>query len=372
VELAERLAYLVYYWRARLRWPVRLIGVLLLLLLAWQYPWHAYAVVVLAVCVLGVWLTPHMAWSAYVTQPMSAGIAAALSLFCYLLPSTSAWMVGATLWGLAMYGSWRFGLAGSALLLLFYFLPSVSLALLGVAIWLLFLIALPRLCLAITEFGAGAYFAPFFWPYLHVIVLCLLLSYSMPALLLPLGIVCVLLYFFPKTIIALALLFLLYQLLPLFKMCKDYFLKIVEKPYGIPEGDPPEKIKNGEEAVEVALKGKLHYEVLNSHRAATAGELKACYRRMALMLHPDKNPDEQAAVAFKRVTDAWDALSTPLARAEYDAGLDGVLEGDEEGKAAEADAESLREFARSGDTGVPSGPPGLKKRRVPPRTTKRR
>lgn len=43
---------------------------------------------------------------------------------------------------------------------------------------------------------------------------------------------------------------------------------------------------------------------------------QACYKRMALMLHPDKNPDESAAAAFKRVSDAWDALGTPLNRAE--------------------------------------------------------
>ena len=30
---------------------------------------------------------------------------------------------------------------------------------------------------------------------------------------------------------------------------------------------------------------------------------------MALLLHPDKNPSEKAPVAFKRVQDAWDALS---------------------------------------------------------------
>ena len=160
-------------------------------------------------------------------------------------------------------------------------------------------------------------------------------------------------------------LFILWQTLPLFAMLKEHFSKFVEAPYGVLEGDPPSKIKSSEEAVHVASNGKTHYEVLNSHRAASATELKACYKRMALMLHPDKNPDESAAVAFKKVSDAWEALSTALNRAEYDAGLDGGLgEGDEQIKAEER--KEVREFARSGESGVPTGPPGLKKRKPKP------
>ncbi|KAL3928754.1 MAG: hypothetical protein SGPRY_002256 [Prymnesium sp.] len=96
----------------------------------------------------------------------------------------------------------------------------------------------------------------------------------------------------------------------------------------------------------------------------------ACYKRMALMLHPDKNPEASAASAFKKVSDAWDSLSTPLNRAEYDASLENALgEGDSDSK-AEAEKEEVREFARSGDTSMPSGPPGMKKRKPKP-TTKR-
>ena len=43
---------------------------------------------------------------------------------------------------------------------------------------------------------------------------------------------------------------------------------------------------------------------------------------MALLLHPDKNPSEQAVGGFKRVQDAYDTLSDALRRAEYDAELD--------------------------------------------------
>ena len=43
---------------------------------------------------------------------------------------------------------------------------------------------------------------------------------------------------------------------------------------------------------------------------------------MALLLHPDKNPEESAALAFKRVNDAWGVVGAALSRAEYDATLD--------------------------------------------------
>jgi len=240
----------------------------------------------------------------------------------------------------------------------------VALVLLGVAIWFLFLLTLPKICLLGTELTVATYYFPFMGPYLNAVAVVLLFAASVPSMLLPGGVVLALLYFFPRVICSLLGLFVLWQLWPLVGMLKEYFGKLIEAPYGVLEGDPPQKIRGGEEAVEAALNGKTHYEVLNSHRAASNAELKACYRRMALLLHPDKNPEESAAVAFKKVSDAWDALSTPLNRAEYDAGLDGSLgEGDEEAK-AEAEKEDVREFARSGDTGVPSGPPGLKKRQI--------
>lgn len=202
----------------------------------------------------------------------------------------------------------------------------------------------------------------------HFLGLSALLCYSVPALLLPLGAVSLLLFFFPRVISALLALFFLWQIWPLLAELRKYAAKYVEAPYGsLPEGeDAPAKIKNGEEAVQVAMGGKTHYEIMHSHRCATPAELKACYRRMALMLHPDKNPDPEAAAAFKRVQDAWDSLSTPLARAEYDASVDNGLGLSEEGE-GESEKEAVREFAQTeGSAGVPSGPPGLKKRRARP------
>ena len=76
------------------------------------------------------------------------------------------------------------------------------------------------------------------------------------------------------------------------------------------------------------------------HVSASAGEdeIRRAYRRACILLHPDKNPSEKAPVAFKRVQDAWDALSSPYSRAEYDADVDNG--GSASGAAAEEGAHS--------------------------------
>ena len=86
---------------------------------------------------------------------------------------------------------------------------------------------------------------------------------------------------------------------PLLTAARMQLAKWLETPYG--EGELPPKVRNAEEACEVALAGKNHYEVIKAYRGASPVELKACYKRMALMLHPDKNPSEDAAIAFKKV-----------------------------------------------------------------------
>ena len=105
--------------------------------------------------------------------------------------------------------------------------------------------------------------------------------------------------------------------------------------------------------------GKTHYDVLRTHRTAMPAELKKCYRRMSLLLHPDKNPRESAARAFKRVADAYAVLSDAYGRAEYDADLDGGGTGEGEG------AEGVEEGPVFSPD-MPSGPPGLKKRKGRP------
>ena len=63
-----------------------------------------------------------------------------------------------------------------------------------------------------------------------------------------------------------------------------------------------------------------HYEVLGVDRSAAAEDIKKAYRRLARELHPDVNPSADAAERFKLVTHAYDVLSDPRERQQYDLG----------------------------------------------------
>ena len=61
-----------------------------------------------------------------------------------------------------------------------------------------------------------------------------------------------------------------------------------------------------------------HYEVLGIDRKASAGEIKAAFRQHALMYHPDENAaGVHGGAAFVQVTEAFEALSDPQKRREY-------------------------------------------------------
>ena len=72
-----------------------------------------------------------------------------------------------------------------------------------------------------------------------------------------------------------------------------------------------------------------YYEVLGVSKNATPEELKKAYRKLALQYHPDRNPgDKEAEEKFKEAAEAYEVLSNPDKRAQYDrfghAGMSGA------------------------------------------------
>ena len=61
-----------------------------------------------------------------------------------------------------------------------------------------------------------------------------------------------------------------------------------------------------------------YYDVLGLDRNASPEEIKKAFRKLAFQYHPDRNKDHAAEDTFKEINEAYEVLSDPQKRSDYD------------------------------------------------------
>ncbi len=103
----------------------------------------------------------------------------------------------------------------------------------------------------------------------------------------------------------------------------------------------------------MASQKRDYYEVLGVGKNADNEEIKKAYRKVALELHPDRNPgDEHAADRFKEATEAFDVLRDERKREIYDRYGHEGLDRSGAGAGADFDPQAIfRQFFGGGGLG---------------------
>jgi hypothetical protein len=63
---------------------------------------------------------------------------------------------------------------------------------------------------------------------------------------------------------------------------------------------------------------KDYYEIMKLDRKASEAEIRKAFRQLANQYHPDKNPSVEAEAIFKEINEAYEVLSDPASRFDYD------------------------------------------------------
>ncbi|HHO65834.1 MAG TPA: J domain-containing protein, partial [Epsilonproteobacteria bacterium] len=91
---------------------------------------------------------------------------------------------------------------------------------------------------------------------------------------------------------------------------------------------------------------KSLYETLGVSENASADEIKKAYRKLARKYHPDINKEPEAQEKFKEINAAYEVLSDPEKKAQYDQFGDQMFGGQNfhdfaRGQGAEVDLEEI-------------------------------
>lgn len=78
-----------------------------------------------------------------------------------------------------------------------------------------------------------------------------------------------------------------------------------------------------------------YYAILGVAPNATDDEIKKVYRSLAMRYHPDRNQAPGAEARFKAVGKAYEVLSDPVRRAEYNQSINHRIVLDAQGEAYE-------------------------------------
>ncbi|KAI1891093.1 hypothetical protein AGOR_G00160350 [Albula goreensis] len=89
-------------------------------------------------------------------------------------------------------------------------------------------------------------------------------------------------------------------------------------PCSVGRGNPGEELQRLLELAQIPEDQLDPFAVLGVEASASDTELKKAYRQLAVQVHPDKNKHPRAGEAFKVLRAAWDVVSNPETRREYE------------------------------------------------------
>lgn len=87
-----------------------------------------------------------------------------------------------------------------------------------------------------------------------------------------------------------------------------------------------------------------YYEILELSRTASRDEVKGAYKKMAAVVHPDKGG---SAMLFRLVQEAYEVLSDPVKRKQYDSDLVGPSGGNRQAGSQQQQQQQQRQTSQS-------------------------